>query len=54
VSNNRFAILELLFDPKEEASRWKVSLIKLVLLHCKLTQLTVQLHHEGNCIQLAK
>jgi hypothetical protein len=33
-SNNRFPILELLFDPKEEASRWKVSLTKLVLLRC--------------------
>jgi hypothetical protein len=47
VSNNRFPILELLFDPKDEASRWKVGLTKLVLLHCKSTQLTMQLHHEG-------
>jgi hypothetical protein len=54
VSNNRFPILELLFDPKEEASRWKVGLTKLVLLHCKSTQLTMQLHHEGNCTQLAR
>jgi hypothetical protein len=54
VSNNRFLILELLFDHKEEASRWKFSLRKLVLLRCKSTQLTVQLHHEGNCTQLAQ
>jgi hypothetical protein len=25
VSNNRFPILELLFDPKKEASRWKLA-----------------------------
>jgi hypothetical protein len=54
VSNNRFSILELLFDPNKEASRWKVNLTKLVLLCYKSTQLTVQLHHEGNCAQLAR
>jgi hypothetical protein len=54
LSNNRFPILELLFDPNEEASRWKVSLTKLVLLCCKSIQLTVQLHHKGNCTQRAR
>jgi hypothetical protein len=48
VSNNRFPILELLFDPKEEVSWWKVDLPNL--LHCKSTQLTVQLSHKGKIL----
>jgi hypothetical protein len=44
----QISILELLFDPKKEASRWKVGLTKL--LHYKSTQLIVQLSHKGKIL----
>jgi hypothetical protein len=49
--NNRFPILELLFDPKGGSLKVKVGLTKL--LCCKSTQLTVQLSHQGKFYSIA-